>query len=202
MNITAVAIYCLAAILPVPLTAQGGSRTSAKVEIVAFDAHGRFLGAPNVTDFESDNHKNLASKFRSGAADDIPFGVYRIEGHLPAYSSEVRYVRIYQPHVTVILGLTIGFELPEVPPILHGRIVGPVVSPPKSFVKLIGIYSNVSMESLIDSDGNFSLGGLTEGRFLVLVVGEKGLLASRVISIPYSGPVLEIDIARDRVVPQ
>jgi len=199
MEINVLAFCCMTVVLPACLTAQArSSSTSAKVEVVAFDSNGRFLGAPNVSLFESDDHKNLAAKFHAGVADGIPFGIYRIEGHLPAYSSEIRYVRVYQPHVAVVLGLTFSVELPEVPPILHGRVVGQV--PPKSFVRLVGVYSNLSMESAIGADGEFNLGGLSDGRFLLLVVGQKGILASRAVSIPYTGPALEVELGRDQVV--
>ena len=199
MEMNLLVFYCMAAVLPACLTAQARSGSaSAKVEVIAFDTNGRFLGAPNVSLFESDDHKNLAARFRAGVADGIPFGIYRVEGRLPAYSSEIRYVRVYQPHVTVVLGLTFSVELPEVPPVLHGRVVGQIS--PKSFVRLVGIYSNVSMESSIEADGSFTLGGLSDGQFLLLIVGQKGILASRAVSIPYTGPGLEVEIGRDQVV--
>jgi hypothetical protein len=40
------------------------------------------------------------------------------------YYPDERYVKVYHPSVTVVLGLRIASELPEVPPTLPGRIVG------------------------------------------------------------------------------
>ena len=166
------------------------------MEIVAFEAKGRFLGAPTVSVFESYDHRNLAARFRDGAAEGIPYGVYRVEARMPSFFSDVRYARVYQPVVRVVVGLRFGEELPQVPPSLHGRVLAlPVRS--KSFVKLVGVYENVSIESAIDSDGGFSLGGLSPGLFLFLVVGENGILASRTLTVPYTGPPLEIEVKGD-----
>src|ERR1035437_7853004 len=81
---------------------------AARVEIVAFEANGKFLGAPNVSVFEPYDHRNLAARFRDGVANGVPYGVYRIEGRLPGCSSDVRYVRVYQPTVMIVLGLEFG----------------------------------------------------------------------------------------------
>ncbi len=177
-------------------SSQSADRSpSAKVSLIAFDTRGNPLGPPIVRTFESYEHKNYASKFHLGVAEGIPFGVYRVEAYRTAYSSEERYARVYEREVTVVLGLTVGYELPSVPLTLHGKVVG--LSPARrarSFVKLSGIYSNLSMESAIRPDGGFDLGGLTWGSFLLLVIDDQGVLATRSLSVPYSGPPLEIRV--------
>jgi hypothetical protein len=193
-------------LLPILLQSQAATQhgpkptdvdSVARVEIIAFESKGRFLGPPNVSIFESADHENLASRFRDGVATGIPYGVYRIEARLPAYFSDVRYLRVYQAKVTVVLGLRFGEELPQVPPSLGGRITGLSAPLGRIFVKLIGVYENVAVESEISSDGSFELGGLSPGRFLLLVVGEKGVVASRALTIPYTGPPLEIEVKDD-----
>jgi len=168
----------------------------ATVEVIAFDTRGPFLGAANVKTFESYDHHEFASSFHDGRAEKIPFGVYRVVGSRTAYYSETRYVNIFQRNVTVVLGLSFGFELPEVPLTLRGRVLGLSAPPGKdTFVKLCGVYSNESFESAIDSRDMFEFAGLRpSGVFLLLVVGKDGVLASRTITIPYVGPLLEIDV--------
>jgi hypothetical protein len=176
--------------------------STASVQVLAFDTRGPFLGAPNVSLFESFYHKNLAGKFHGGLAEGIPYGVYRIEGRLPAYSSEARYVVVYGPKVTIYLGLAGGIELPATPTTIHGRVVGlPAAAGKACFVKLVGVFSSESMESPVGSDGGFDFSGLSDGRFLLLVVTSEGVLASRLIDFPYSGPSLEIDLRRDHGLP-
>jgi site-specific DNA-cytosine methylase len=145
----------------------------------------------------SDLEISLGGKQPSTLAVDIPYGIYRIEGRLPWYYSDTKFVRVYQPLVTVVLGLRFSQELPKVPPTLRGHVTGVPVSTTKAFVKLIGVYEHVSVESLIEGDGTFSLGGLSPGAFLLLVVGEHGIVASRTLTIPYTGPPLEIAIKEE-----
>lgn len=173
----------------------GDQQPVATVEVLAFDTRGKFLGAPTVATFEAYDRTNFAAKFHAGTAEGIPFGEYRIEAHLPAYSSETRYVRVYERCTTVIVGLTVGYERPTVPLRVDGHVVG---KPPKgAFVRLVGVFSNLSVESPIRIDGGFALVGLTWGKYLLLVVGQEGLLATQALTIPYAGPPIEIEIKAD-----
>ena len=66
----------------------------------------------------------------------------------------------------------------------------------------MGVYENISIESAIDNDGRFSLAGLSPGLFVLLIVGEKGIVASRTLAVPYSGPSLEIQAGTENVAPE
>jgi hypothetical protein len=166
----------------------------ATVKIVAYDTRGMRLGAPNVLNFESESHEDLAAKFHKGLAENIPFGVYRIKAQLPAYFSEVRYVRVYQDRVTAIVGLNLGNELPIMPASLHGRIIGTAGAGFKgTFVKLSGIFANTSLESEIGPNGEFEMSGVTDGVYMLLIASEQGVLASKAITVPYAG-LLEINL--------
>lgn len=171
------------------------ARPVATVRVVAYEANGRYLGMPDVRTFvELDNKENLASKFHNGVASGIPYGEYQIEGHESAYFPDSRHIAVYQPFVTIVLGLRFASELPQIPPTLPGHVIGLQGSTEKTFAKLIGVYENVSMESSIDGDGRFTLGGLSSGLFVLLIIGEKGVIASRTLTVPYTGPPLEMEI--------
>jgi len=203
------AIFCLTA-LSSGLAAQDasnlaairqGRKLNATVSVIAFDTNGRFLGSPEVKLFESDDgHKNFASRFHGGVAEGIPYGDYRIEARMTAYSSDSKSVRIYQQHVAVILGLAVSHELPQIPPNLPGRITGHLPTS-KGFVRLIGVFANISIDSSIDSEGRFNLAGLSDGKYLLMVIGEGGILTSQPLTVPYTGPPLEIDVGRELTVP-
>jgi len=204
MNLFSISIPLILFLLAVDATAQERRKTtprdsnaSATVEVLAFDTRGKFLGAPIIKLFESYDHKNLSSRFRGSVAQAVPFGEYQIEGYLPAYSSDKRWVRIYQQRVTVILGLTVGYERPSAPLTIRGHVTGQVSPEKKTYVRLIGVYSDVSLESAIGIDGGFDLAGLTWGAYLLLVISEDGIVASRTINVPYTGVPLEIEIKRD-----
>ena len=178
-------------VLPIP-------QRLAKIRVIAFDTSGKLLQTPVVAVFDSDEGKHLADEFHSGVAVGVPYGTYRIEAHLTAYASDIRYVRVYQPNVTVILGLTLSEELPEVPPTLRGCITSQGELPENVFVKLLGVYNTISMEAYVSANGGFELGGLTVGRFLLLAIDKSGILASKVVTIPYSGPPLELNVPPTR----
>ena len=170
------------------------------VRVVAYEANGRYLGAPDISAFvDTGNQQDLASRFHGGVATAIPYGVYRVEGKQQWYYPDGRYVRVYQASVTIVLGMRFASELPEAPPTLPGRVVGLTGPTDKTFARLMGVYENVSIEAAIDSEGKFALGGLTPGAFILLIVNDHGILASRTLSIPYTGPPLEIVVGANRV---
>jgi hypothetical protein len=204
-----IGVSALLALLPMHLISQERENTemvvdhiaSATVTVLAFDTNGRFLGAPDVSRFESEGRKNIAGRFHIGVAEGVPLGEYRIEGRLPAYFSDTQHVAIYQPRVTVVLGLAFGYELPIAPPVLHGRVVGLSAANTKhSFVKLTSVFANQSMESAIASNGDFDLCGFSWGQYMLLVIGEQGVIASRFVSLPYTAPSLQINVQSDRAV--
>jgi hypothetical protein len=210
MKLIRVPALILAFLLPLCFVGQNqpNSRVSrdraasAEVEVVAYDTYGHFLGTPTVKLFESEDHKNIATKFQRGTAEGVPLGVYRVEAYRPGFYSQARYVRVYQPRVTIILGLEPGHEASPTPLRLHGRVIGePMPSTKRIFIKLSGIFSDVSLESVIGPDGGFDLAGMPWGAYRVLVVSEDGILGSRIITVPYDGPPLQIEVGHDRAVP-
>jgi hypothetical protein len=180
--------------------AIGNNRASATVTVLAFDTDGRALGAPSITRFESDDHKNLAARFHQGVAENVPFGEYRLQGYLPAYSSDSTHVAVFQQRVAVVLGLNVGYELPIAPPILRGRVIGlSGESTKKAFVKLTSVFAHESMDSVIAPTGEFELCGFSQGQYMLLVINDAGVVAGRAIKIPYTAPSLQIDVRKDHV---
>jgi hypothetical protein len=170
------------------------------VEVKAFDANnGRPLdGVPIVKFFIGPNPgEDFTKAFHSSVANDIPFGEYQIEVSLPSYYPERRYVLVYQKKVTIIVGLSFDQEGPSYPYSLRGRVEGlpsPVLG--ASFVRLIGVYSNESIESAIDPDGSFQVSGMGWEKYFLLVVGKDGVLATRPIAFSdiTSGQPIIIDV--------
>lgn len=181
---------------------------AATVELIAFSTRGVFLPrAPLYVEvFQSEGEKNLASKFRNGVAEDIPFGTYRMKAQLSGFYPEERYVRVSQHRTAIVLGLEVGrIDFPGLPYSFTGRIVGQALAPGReSFVKLIGVYSSLSMESIVGPDGAFAFSGFSDGIYLLLVVNEGSLLGSRVLrlpdDIPKDGSPLVVEVSTDQPV--
>ena len=195
----AVLIFDIAASLPAAQVEEEVLKKDgylARVQVVAFEARGMFLGAPTVRLFQSQDEGDRSRQFHEGTADGIPFGVYKLEAHVNGFYPETRYVAVYRPNVTVVVGLPFGREAPAlpVPPSVHGRVIGILPRDRKTFAKLTGIYSNRSFESSISADGQFDFSVPWDGRYLLLVVSEDGVLGTRVIDVPYSGSTINIEI--------
>jgi len=173
-----------------------GEQYTASVQVIAFENRGAFLGSPDVRVFESEDHKNMASAFHAGVADHIPFGIYRMEVYFSGFYPETRYVAVYRRKVTVVAGLPFGREamILPVPPMLHGKVVGSLPRGKRAFVKLVGVYSSESLEAEVDPNGEFDFSIPHDGLYLLLVVGEGGVLATRAITSPYAGAPIEIEI--------
>jgi hypothetical protein len=206
-----ISVVLLVALPPLsaPLARQTPSSkdTGAEVQILVYmnDAQKTrpvFLSAPSVWKFQDirNDGPNLAEKFHDGRADKIPFGEYVVWAGFSAFSNELRVVQVSQKKVTVVVGANIG-ELPTWDYSISGRVLGRLPTGTKSFVRLLGVFSNASRESTIGSDGTFELSFVIDGDYLLMVVDDAGILASKRITQPPHGP-LEIDLVKDSVLPR
>ena len=202
-----VVLTILWTLLPASATAQrgvapsGNTEPTGTIEVLAYSTLGVFLGSPEIHFFgESFDKKNLASRFQKGIATEIPYAVYIIEAGLPGFASETKTVRVFQKHVTLIVGVELRIEAPGLPPSTHGRVIGTLPQSKTIFVKATGVFSSWSVESKIAPDGGFDLSWLPEGTYVLMVLNEDGILASRVVKLPY-GPGLQIELGKDRAIP-
>ncbi len=171
----------------------------ATVRVVALDSNGKALGVPEVSLFEDGPSKNLAAQFQSGFAQRVPFGVYRMKARVPGFYPEVRYVRVYQRETVVLIGLQPGYEASPVPEIVRGHVKGQAGSLLKNtFAKLNGVFSSVSMESVVAADGSFQFAGVPWGRYVLLILAGPDVIGSRFVRLPQDGPNIEIEAGKDR----
>lgn len=169
----------------------------ANVEILAYTADGTFLGPPEVFSFiEYSSKRDLTDQFKQGVAKDIPYGTYVLEAGSTGFSGERRVLKVWKTQVTAIVGLELRQEYPAFPVYSRGRVKG-ALPPGKSFVKVSGIFSSLMEEATISGDGSFELSMLPAGKYLLMVVNEHGLVASRKVQMP--GGTLDIDLTIDRV---
>jgi hypothetical protein len=198
-------IYTMALVMLMPFlcvaqrTVDRGRAESfvARVQILAFASTGKFVGAPEVFSFvEISSKQNLTSRFKDGIANDVPFGTYVLDAGFSAFTREERVVRVAKKEVPIIVGIELRGELPEFPSYFRGRIIG-AIPQSRSFVRVVGIISGIAEDSLIARDGSFEFSDLPQGEYILMVVNETGLVASRRIAMPATR--LEVDIARDRV---
>ena len=181
-------------------TARGADEYIASVEILAYLSNGpSFLGSPEVFSFiELSSQKNLTDKFQKGVAKDVPFGTYVLEAGFTGFGRAYRVVRVMKKQVTVIIGLELRQEGVAFPTYARGRVNG-ALPKGRNFIKIVGIISSITEESAIANDGSFELSKLPDGEYMVMVVNENGLIASRKVEMPVDR--LGIDLVRDRILP-
>ena len=207
------AVFSLNACAQIELSEQVKKST---VSVVAFRTNGEALGgAPEIDVFEDVRTKvDWSKKFRNGVGSDIPYGTYRLEVKKMLTSSgrsyfipEARYVSISQPEKTIIIGFDSQLYGPLIGPgKLTGMVSGDLPDGKQVFVRMVGLHSNVSVESSLDSNRRFEMDGLTFGPFLLTVFTNKLMLASKWVMLPSDMPSksagpFQVVIGRDQVVP-
>lgn len=170
----------------------------ATVELrVYVENNGRLLEQPPVLKFMSEDGKNFASRFHSGVAEGIPYGVYEIYARRVGYTAIGGLVLVSQPRVTVVRGMAVG-AVSESRNSLRGRVIG--TPPPHSFVRLVGIYSDDTQDSAIGFGGSFSFGNVSDRNYVLLVIGEgSSILASRILTTWDRREPLAIQLQRDQL---
>lgn len=179
-----------------PLFVMGMSKEhvdTATIHIRIVSNSGEELGEPAVEIFESSEDKrNLATLFRGGSATGVPFGVYRIRVHAAGFWSAEREVRVGQSVVWVVMQLELGMGKPEVGLwtfVLKGKVSVPSSSTAPIWLRLVGAYSSILLDTKANERGDFSLSEIPEGLYVLMTMQGGKVLDTRPIKIPTASPV-------------
>jgi hypothetical protein len=146
---------------------------------------------------------DIAGSFRNGTADHVPWGFYRIEVSAPGCVPESRYVSVFAAEVPILVGLACEFENPALAeengialppyPILRGRVIGPRPAGKELIARMIGVFSSESLEAVVGSGGEFEMSVPRDGKYVLMILDEKNVLAIELVGSPHTGP-LEIQL--------
>jgi len=170
-----------------------GQPRKATVHIRIVDSSGRDLGEPTVTLFRAEgDQRDFGSRFRKGSATGLPFGLYKLRAHTKGFWSAERQVRVFQDDVWVVLSLEMGVgELPAGPPTytLSGRLrnLPPVEQP--AWLRLSGVYSTVLIDAKASDTGDFSMSGIPQGLYVLIVTRDRKALDVRTVQVPAAAPI-------------
>ncbi len=173
---------------------QGQSR-KATVHIRIVDNSGQDLGDPEVSLFRSeDDGQDFASRFRilRGSATGLPFGIYKLRARTHGYWSAERQVRVFQDDVWVVLSLELGMGKLEgglSTYTLSGRVrnLPPVEQP--AWLRLSGVYSTVVIDAKASDTGDFSMSGISQGLYVLVVTQDRKVLDVRTVQVPAAAPI-------------
>jgi hypothetical protein len=191
-NLTAIAL--IIAYPMGPLWAQG-KQDAATVHIKIVDTFsGDDLGAATVEsfalEFES-NAKNLADKFQQNTASGIPFGVYRLRARATGFSSAIKNVYVSQAETQVVLGLrfgTIDFPYPTFN--ISGEVRTAHSFTPDIHIRLIGLFSELSLDTNTEKSGKFTFAGVPQGMYILVTIQGKKVVDARPVQVPGSSPLV------------
>jgi hypothetical protein len=170
-----------------------GQPQKATVHIRIVDSSGQDLGEPKVALFRSEsNQQDFASRFRQGAATGLPFGVYKARVYTQGFWSSEREVRVFQSDTWVVLSLELGMGELEGGLLkfsLSGSIrnLPPIKEP--VWLRLSGVYSAVVIDGKASATGDFSMSGIPQGLYVLIVTQDRKVLDVRTVQVPAAAPV-------------
>jgi hypothetical protein len=199
--------FCLAIFLLQSSGAAQQQNRKATVHIVVVDGFGHNLGEATVTSFKDfGSGKNLAQRFHDNTAKDVPYGVYQVRAHKVAFFSGEVTAQVFQPDVWVMVGLSVGEELPAFPaPRLQisGTIENLDPAEEPIYLRLEAVYSDFVMDTRIEPlgrSGTFTLAGvIRDGKYVLITIGRTKILDIRPIDVqfPMKAPIT-IDLQSGR----
>lgn len=169
-------------------------RTSAIVEITTLTLAGESAdksisdlsqhGASVVDLIQRYTNKSFRANFQGLRGSNIPYGDYILRLAVPGFREYEQTLRVYQPLVSVRIGLSVSRIVDTPIPIARG-IIKPITKETVSlWVKLMPIVNNGSlMESRVKSDGSFRLAGFDPGEYLLVVIRGTKVIYSKQVSL-------------------
>lgn len=152
----------------------------AKLTIALTSTQGKALG--KVLVILRRNRSSIDYRRSSGQGtisfEQLPFDLYEIEVQASGFSKRTERVGVYQPNMY----LTIGLFPSPVHPAERSEILGLITHSAQSlWVRLVPLYSSDFIEDRVSPSGEFRLGGLFPGRFVLLVFAEDTLVKSEIV---------------------
>jgi|RhiMetdeSRZDD1v2_1073273.scaffolds.fasta_scaffold504828_2 hypothetical protein len=173
---------------------QSGERTSATVEITtitqAEESADKSIsdlsqqGVSVVDLIQRYTNKSFQANFRGLRGSNIPYGDYILRLSVPGFRKYEQTLRVYQPSVSVRIGLIVSLNVDAPIPIAKGAIRPISKDTASLWVKLMPVTNNSSlMESRVQADGSFRLAGFDPGEYLLVVVRGTTIIHSRQVSL-------------------
>ncbi len=196
----------LVAIVLCPALQQRQTET-ATIHVRIVDVRAHDVGEARIESFKQveffssrKNRKDYASRFHQNTASDIPYGIYHLRVSARGFWSAERDVRVFQSDVRVVVQLELGMGSDEggfVSYPVSGRVKNLLPSSEPVWVKLVGVYSGVNMETKVSSSGDFILNKVPQGGYVLITIRETKILDCRPVEVPMSAPVL-IELRTDK----
>ena len=159
---------------------------NARVSVVVSDRFGYRLDFTQLQVLRLGDRKDFSASFKKFEAERIPYGTYRLRLIAPGFNIREQDIRVYQPIVTVRIGLSFGSIAPPYQYIELRGIVTPAQND-EVWVALMPIIDNgCRVDDRITDDGTFSFTAIEPGHYLLVVIRGTTVLHTRQISVSRS----------------
>jgi hypothetical protein len=166
------------------------TRTST-VRIVPVDVLGDELEDVDVDLFQPrGDGTDFAKRFHRGIASKILYGTYTARIHVRGFRLANRLVRVYQPNVVVVVGLSVGGEGDEWTWDLSGLVRGGGRTAGPLWIRVSGVYSDIILDAEVSDSGGFSLEKMPGGPYVLALVQGGKVLDVRAIKVPLESPLM------------
>lgn len=191
---------CSTLVLLLVLSCAGSAGQNAELATVHLrivDFAGHDIGPASVESFRSETSgRDFAGSFRGNMVSGVPFGIYHLRVSATGFWSAERNVRVFQADVWVVMQLELGMSSAEGGLrtfSLSGSIRNSGSPQQRLWVRVVGVYSGVVEDAMADRSTDFTMSGLPQGSYVLMVIGGNRVLETRPVEIPTAGQ-LELDV--------
>lgn len=147
----------------------------ARVKLQIIGPRGLPLEKYNITQFHNRDGRDYSKNFKDGEAEGIPYGDYEVEIRdilapeiAPARRRQYSIVSVMDPYVWKTFDASINSEPTPVGPDRITVHVEPVSGRP-TWLKFVGLYSDVIRSAGVDRQGIATLTALPQGEYIVMI---------------------------------
>jgi hypothetical protein len=169
-------------------------RGDIKLHIV--DCYGHALREARIKMLKPDDLSDTGLAFKGLAAYNIPFGQYVLKVNIPGFNYGIKHIVVDQPLTWFQVGLEVGtYDFAKSVRRLTGTVAS--VSYADTYVKLMGVFCDVSLLRPINSAGAFVFDQVPDGSYLIVIFKNADILASEELIVKSSRSI-NIDVKSPR----
>jgi hypothetical protein len=158
-----------------------GKAEDGRVVIEALTAFGEPIENAHIELLQRGSRKSFTSAFRGNVAAHIPYGSYDARIEAPGFVGVEREIRVYQSETSVRVDLRVGSECGG-----YASLQGTIEPAPRHrrlWAKFVPVRGSDGVEAPVAPDGKFSVAGLDDGSYLVIVLDDTSIIHIQTVEV-------------------
>ncbi len=162
-----------------------------RVEILASDILGHRVSSLSIKLFDYAGLP-IEAGFRGAIDAKLRYGKYKVRVLAPGFISQDREFVLDESELTLRIRLDVSIECGSRFTEIHGRVTPPP-DDRELWIKSVPVLGTGDLEVRVKRDGNFVVGGLEFGKYILLVLDGNSVVHSR--TIPIDGRSANVEVA-------